>query len=322
MTAPQRYAEWVRRASAAGGGEATLFAGPESLLRDQGLARIKERVLGSGDAARLGHERYFGGESPLADVTSALSSAGLFSAARVVTLADPERAGRAPAAERRELLQLLRRGTGGSVFVALSSLTPYELERKNEFTRELLSVCRVVSLEHPRPTDALRWMVEEATRRGIRLQADAGRFLLARVGPDLQELSRELEKLEVGLPPGTPVGAEELREMVRRGELGTGWELCRTAVEGRSGDALRQWAAIGATEPVLRVQWLLQKTAREAAGAGAPQARGLLLKVYDLEFGVKSGAIPSRHDTVAWEMLLASGEPSGSRFERNSRPSR
>ena len=110
--------------------------------------------------------------------------------------------------------------------------------------------------------------------------------------------------------------------MVRRGALGTGWELCRTAVEGKSAEALRQWAAVGATEPVLRVQWLLQRSAREAAAAGSSRARGLVLQAYDLEFGIKSGAIPSRHDSVAWEMLLAAGEPPGSRLERKIHPPR
>lgn len=315
---PLRYAEWTRRLSSEDVAGSIFLAGPESLMRDAALRRIRERVLGSGDASRLGYDRFFGGESPLAEVTASLSSTGLFSAARLVSLTDTERCGRAPAGERQEFLDTLRRGTDPTVFVALSELVPAELERKTEFLRDLMSVSQVVTLEHPRPADALRWLMEESARRGLRLLAESGRSLMARIGPDLQELSRELDKLEAGLPPGVAVDSAMIRAMVGRGALGTGWELCRAAAEGRAVEALRQWGSIGATEPVLRIQWLLQKTAREAAAAGSARARDLALQGYELEFGVKSGAIPSRQDALALELLLASCGPPGSRSETPS----
>ena len=64
MTAPLRYSEWVRKP--ADGEAAILFAGPETLLRDQALERIKDRVLGSGESARLGHERFTAPRPPWA----------------------------------------------------------------------------------------------------------------------------------------------------------------------------------------------------------------------------------------------------------------
>jgi len=318
MAAVQRYAEWSRRYAAGPAGGAFLLAGPESLLRDQALARIRERTLGpAGSQARP--DRYQAGEAPLSQVASALSTVGLFDPVRLVVLSDPEKAGRAAAAERRALLGRLREGTPGSVFVACSRLSPFELEKKNEFTRELLGVCTVISLEHPRPADALRWLLEEAQRRGLRLQADAGKHLLSRIGPDLQELSRELEKLESAAPPGTPLGVDLLRELVRRGELGTGWELCRAACEGRTSDALRQWGALSATEPVLRLQWLLQKNAREAAAGGAPGAAQLARLAYELEYGIKCGLIPARQDGAAFEFALLTAGAGGARSGRPHR---
>lgn len=314
MATPQRYADWSRRYDGSPGG-AWLLAGPESLLRDAALARIREAALGPPDQARLGQDRFYGGECSLAEVARALASVGLFTERRLVLLHDPERCGRAGAADRRELLDRLRGGLPGSTFVALSSLTPAELERKNEFTRALLEATRVVSLDHPRPADALRWLVAEAQRRGLALLADAGKLLLDRIGPDLQELSRELDKLEAAVEPGEQVTAERLGLLVHRGALGSGWELCRAAAEGRAEDALRQWDAIQATEPVLRLQWLLQKTARDglAGGPGSAQLRSLVLASYDLEFGIKSGVIPGRQDAVALEMLLIASGTAGSR---------
>ncbi len=314
MKAPLRYADWARRFDGKAAG-AYLLAGPESLLRDAALARIREAVLGTGDGARLGQDRFYGGECSLAEVARSLASVGLFTSERLITLHDPERCGRAGAADRKELLDRLCGGTPGSTFVALTGLNPGELERKNEFTRALLSACQVVVVDHPRPADALRWLMTEAGRRRIALLADAGRLLLARIGPNLQELSRELDKLEAAVGPGEEVTAATLAALVHRGELGSGWELCRAASEGRTADALRQWGAIQATEAVLRLQWLLQKTARDglAAGPGSSQLRSLLLASYDLEFGIKSGLIPGRQDAVALEMLLVASGMAGSR---------
>jgi DNA polymerase III subunit delta len=315
---PMRFSDWVRRFDTGDAAAAHFLCGPETLLRDQAVARIRARVLGSGDAG-FGYRRFHGAEAPLGELNGTLAGSGLFASATVAVLDDAERCARGPAAERKDLLQSLERGSlGGSAFVATSTLTAAELERKNDFARALLRVCQVVELDHPRPADALRWLMVEAEHRGIRLDARAGRFLLSRVGPDLQELSRELEKIEVSLPAGSPVGEEEVRQLVRRGALGTGWEFCHAVVEGHSAEALRLWQAVRTAEPVLRTQWLLQRQAREALAAagpsGAPRLRELLLRAHDLESALKGGWIPGRQDAAALELAVLSSDPVVSRI--------
>ncbi len=314
---PLRFSDWVRRCEHGPIAASHFLCGPETLLRDQALSRIRSRILGPGDAA-FGYRRFHGAEAPLGELNGALAGSGLFSAATLAVLDEAERCLRGPAAERKDLLRRLERGDlGGSGFVALSTLTPAELERKNDFTRSLLRVCCVVEMDHPRPADALRWLMAESERRGIRLEARAGRFLLSRIGPDLQELSRELEKLEVALPAGSVVGEEEVRHLVRRGLLGNGWEFCRAVIEGRSADALRLWPAVQATDPVLRTQWLLQRQAREALAdaspSGAARLRELLLRSHDLEAALKGGLVPGRQDAAALELAVLSTDPTVSR---------
>lgn len=319
-----RFTDWVRRFDEGDTPAAHFLCGPETLLRDQALARIRARILGPADVG-FGYRRFHGAEAPLGELNGALAGSGLFASATLAVLDDAERCARGPAAERKDLLRRLEGGDlGGSAFVALSTLTTGELERKNEFARALLRVCRVVELDHPRPVDALRWLMAESERRGIRLEARAGRFLLSRVGPDLQELSRELEKVEVALPAGTSVGEDEIRHLVRRGALGSGWEFCRAVIEGRSAEGLRLWQAVHATEPVLRTQWLLQRQAREALAAAGPlnaaRLRELLLRSHDLESALKGGLVPGRQDAAALELAVLSADPAVSRVGATARP--
>lgn len=324
MPRPLSYGDWIRSLGSRKNGPARiegafLFCGPETLQRDAALARVKEVLFGGIEQARLGHDRFHGGEGPLANVTSALASVGLFTGTRLVTISEPERSGRAGAAERRELLERLQGGLAGSVFVALSDLTVRELEKKNEFTKSLLQTCTVVEMNHPSPAEALRWLLDESIRRAVPLDPDAATLLLAKVGPSLQELSREIEKLEQwispeDLGPSGRVDARRIEEMVRRGQLGTGWEFCEAVLNGRTAAALRLWSAVERTEPPLRIQWLLQRQARDrlsrtggGADPGGPVSlTELLLRSFEFERGIKTGRIPSGREGTALEMLVLS----------------
>jgi DNA polymerase III delta subunit len=304
-----RYAEWLAGLERKGPEPVYVFCGPESLLRDQALRELKQRLADAAGRAP-DQDRYQGGEVPLSQVAAALATVGLFSASRLVLLSDPEKCGRSGKKERQELFLRLRQAPAGSCFVAVSDLGLRELERKNEFTRGLLEVGRTVEFWHPRPADALHWMLGECERRGLRLSADAGEMLLRTVGPDLQELSRELEKLGLWAEPGETIAADRLRDLIRQGRVGTGWEFCDALVGGRVRDALRTWQAIRGLEPVLRILWTVQQRAREELARGASRSRApylgdLARRAYLLEWGIKSGGIPAGREEVALEGLIA-----------------
>jgi len=318
LASPLRYAEWSRRLEQQGPASAQLLCGPDSWLRDSALAAVRRRLFPGQEQVRLGQDRFYGGEGPLAQVTLALASVGLFTGRRLVVASAVEKWGRAAAADRRELIGRLGGGLEGSTFVGLSELPLREFERKNELTRELMKVCQVVDLSHPTAAEAMRWLLDESRRRGLALQAEAGEYLLSRVGPDLQELARELEKLELAVPAGDRIGRERIEEMIRRGELGSGWQLSEAALEGRAADGLRLWSAVRRAEPVLRTQWLLQRQARDRLVRPAPlsppeRMRALLQRAYELERGIKTGRIPSGLQETAMELLLAATGAGGSR---------
>lgn len=300
---PLRYAEWTQELRAGGAPPAVLFCGPETLLRDAALRALREAL-----GPRVDHDRFVAGESPLGEVASALATVALFADRRLVSLSDLERAGRVAQAEREALLARLRDGIDAT-FVAESALPWRELERKAEWIAKLGQIAEVVEFLHPRPDEAMRWLLDESTRLGVKLTADAGALLVETIGPDLQELMQKLQKLSLGFEPGVAIGVPDLKDWLRSSHRGSVWALCDAVVAGRGGEALRQWDALRTEEAVLRVVWLLQQKGREGAarnsGMTAQRLQGFVLRTYDLERGIKTGRIPSSADELSLTAVLA-----------------
>ena len=303
-----KYSEFIASIQKGERASAYVFCGPETLLRDQALGELK-RQLASELGGSVDHDRFQGGEGSVSAVTTAFTTVGLFSQQRLVTVQTPEKWGRASKADREDLLRTLQSAPRGSVFVAISDLSPRDFERKNEFTKGLLRAGQLVEFWHPRPADAMRWLLGESKRRELRLQADAGELLLEKVGPNLQELSRELEKLELWAEPGQAVDAALLRELIQRGHLGSGWEFVDATVAGNAARALRQWDSIRVSEPIPRLVWLLQQRAREgmSQGRGSTALQGLTLRAYGLERAIKTGEVNSASERLAMEALVVAG---------------
>ncbi|MFN8548352.1 MAG: hypothetical protein U0527_10440 [Candidatus Eisenbacteria bacterium] len=303
--APLRYGDWLKgnwleRVEREGTAPALLLAGPETLLRDQAIAMIRERA-GSG----VDVDRFWASETPLGDVAAALGSTGLFATRRIVILLEAERAGRAASAEKEALQRGLAGGHPDTVFVAVTELTAREFGRKNEWSARLAELCQVVELWHPRADEALRWLLEECRRRPVKLSPSSAQALLQAIGPDLQELSRELEKIELFLRDSSLEG-EDILTLLRKGRAATVWDLVNAWTSGQTSEGLRDWDVLAESEPVLRVQWLLQQKSREALAARGsdPRVNSLALRVYELERAIKTGRIPGNQERFALECAV------------------
>jgi DNA polymerase-3 subunit delta len=67
--------------------------------------------------------------------------------------------------------------------------------------------------EAPKPWELPRWIAARATEQGMRLDPDAAKELVARVGGGQQRLARELEKLTIAVHPATAITAEDVEEL-------------------------------------------------------------------------------------------------------------
>jgi DNA polymerase III subunit delta len=84
----------------------------------------------------------------------------------------------------------------------------------------------------PKPWDLPKWAVERALELGLRLDADAAKELVARVGTSQQRLSRELEKLSIALHPTTTAGTEDVEELASGDGMPQAYDLADALVAG------------------------------------------------------------------------------------------
>jgi DNA polymerase III delta subunit len=86
--------------------------------------------------------------------------------------------------------------------------------------------------EAPRPRDLPRGLVAEAKERGFRLDAEAAKLLVARMGANPVRLTNELDRLAVWAGDGGTVGLGDLEEMIRDTSEAAVWSLSDALIEG------------------------------------------------------------------------------------------
>jgi DNA polymerase III subunit delta len=255
---------------------AYLLAGEEALLRDRGLAAIRDAALGHAmndfDLEKLDGER-----ATPAQLDAALRALPVLAARRLVVLREPE----------------ARRGRGDALLEALAA-APAELaaqeqtvlvvvaakiDKRSAWVRGFAEPAALVACDPPKPGRAVAAFASaEARRRGIALGAGAAEALAEAVGPQLLRLVSELEKAALFAGPGRRVERADVEEAVSAVPDEKMWELTDATFEGRPGDALTALTRLlagGVAAPVLlgALASHLRKLARARAGepvAGHP----------------------------------------------------
>jgi DNA polymerase-3 subunit delta len=138
----------------------------------------------------------------------------------------------------------------------------------------------IAAEETLKPWELPKWVVAQARERGLELDADAARALIAQVGERQQRLLRELEKLELELGKGARVGMEEVEDLTAASAERKVWALADALVAGDEAAATSLYLALraqGARVPGL-MYWMAQRVrqALEVARAledGEPPAQ-------------------------------------------------
>lgn len=131
-----------------------------------------------------------------------------------------------------------------------------------------------------KPWELPNWVAARAAELGLELDAEACRALIAHVGDRQQRLLRELEKLALGLEPGTRLDAAELDELTAPSAQRKAWVVADALVAGEAAAATRTYLALRAQGERLPglLYWLSQRvrSAHEVAAAldaGEPPAQ-------------------------------------------------
>jgi DNA polymerase III subunit delta len=191
-----------------------------------------------------------------------------------------------------------------------------------------------------RPWDLPKWVVAEAGRLGIELDAPAAKALVAQVGERQQRLVRELEKLALELGPDARVTADEVEELAAASSERRVWTLADALVAGDAGEATRLYLELRARgERVPTLLYWMTRRLREANDAltrleagespaevkrslpGGPRAaahfldqvrrldkdrlRRALEAMADLELASRGGGAAASEDTAALRTITA-----------------
>lgn len=128
--------------------------------------------------------------------------------------------------------------------------------------------------ETVKPWELPKWVIAQATQRGIELDADAARALVAQVGDRQQRLLRELEKLALELG-SAHVGPEEIEQLAAASAERKVWALADALVAGDEAAATSLYLALrGQGERVPGLMYWMAQRVRQALEVARALDRG------------------------------------------------
>jgi DNA polymerase III subunit delta len=126
-----------------------------------------------------------------------------------------------------------------------------------------------------KPRELPRWVSDRAAELGLRLDIQAARALITRVGDRQQRLLRELEKIALELGPGASPSAEEVDELCAGSSERKAWTLADAIVAGDRSAALRALIELrGQGERVAGLSFAIVRRLRDAHDVAVALAAG------------------------------------------------
>jgi len=261
---------------------AYLVAGEEALLREEAFASLRETVLAGADAD-FNLDRLEGDATTPAQLRDAIGALPVFAKRRLVWLREPG-AARGKARELTSALPeiLAELGDDGTTVLVVTSGS---LDRRQAWVKAFANPAAIVDCAPPRDRRRLLGFVrDEAKRLGVRMERGAGEALLERVGPHLQMLRNELEKVVLLAAPETRIDAGWVAQAAADVAEEPIWDLTDAIGEGRSADALQILGKLlhaGAPPPVVlgALAQHLRRLAKVRDGARVPGAPFVVRKL-------------------------------------------
>jgi len=128
--------------------------------------------------------------------------------------------------------------------------------------------------------DLPRWVAERAAELDLRLDLQAARALVGRVGERQQRLLRELERISLELGPGASPSAEEVLELGAGSAERKSWTLADAVIAGDREVAMRTYTELrGQGERVASLMYAIGRRVRDA---------------HDIAVALEAGETPSQ----------------------------
>ncbi len=286
---PQQFYQHLKQQEPAA---AYLFIGPEPYHRDVCRQALIERVLADPEERENGLTRIDLEETALEDAIEDACSPSLFTARRVLVVANAEAAlprvkaagsDEEPAPKRdsgEALARYLKNPTPGLTLVFESSRYDFQGEDKKKLERVRTfysAVPVVVEFPHLTAQGARQFAEKTARRAGLELGPEELDLLVDALGGEAGRIVTEVEKLRLWAAGGRKIGAEEISKLVPEARDSTIFALVGALGRGDRAASLdvldtlvRQSEYLPLALSFLGTQFRLAMAAREA-GLRSPQ---------------------------------------------------
>lgn len=243
---------------------AYLISGTDAAKIDAVLARLRARAEREGGPGALHMFDAAPGGAPDAEALLAAIPAMSLTAGRRYLLADGvERWSAKQAAPIVEALADLPPDT--TVVLAAREAPPKLRAPKGLAEAVTAGGGEVLDFQAPKARQLPAWLVAEADRRQISLDADAARLLVERMGHSTVRLSNELDRLSSWAGPGGTVEREDLEAMIADTSEEAVWALADAVLERSPSAALSSAERLaGQGESVTPLIYQAAKRLREA----------------------------------------------------------
>lgn len=253
-----------------------LITGGEEFLRRKAIEGILAAIAPD-DEPDLAVERIDGAGARMADVLDAARSLPLFlqiadGPARVVLVSGFEGGDKDDG-------EMLAAYLADPVEATCLVLEAPALDKRRSAAKALATGAVTVQCDPPdNEADVRRWIENSAGARGFEISPEAIAYLLEMIGPDLQQLSQELDKAELFAAGGERLEARQLERLLGRSREHSVFELTDALVAGHTDVALRVLNRLldDGEEPVrilAMVSWVIRQLiiARDLSGRGCPE---------------------------------------------------
>ena len=198
--------------------------GDEAFLVDRALAEVEDEALAGGDR-ELNLQVFEAATARPAEVLNAARTVPFLAARRLVVLRGAERWS---ADDWREVLAYLEAPSPGTCLVFVAN----QLDRRLAASKAILRTARVVECRRPKERELPGWAQRLARDAGLKLDGRTVESILLRVGPDLQLLYQEIQKLRVHAGEDGAVTLEDVEALVGETRGTTVFAFC-DALGGR-----------------------------------------------------------------------------------------
>lgn len=165
-----------------------LLGGPDTLTKEEALARLKKEFLGA-DPAGMGLDQFDGNDATAGAILSAVNTLPFFGGRRLVAV---KRAMELSTAETNRLADGLSAIPPNN---CLALLWDEKLDQRSVLVQAVRSAGAMTTLWPPFENQMPAWVISRAESAGKRMDRAAAQALLDAVGPSLPDLAQELGKL-------------------------------------------------------------------------------------------------------------------------------